>query len=45
MQIFFIFLFKFGTQAADESQEVVLRIRIRMFFGLLDPDPSLIKQK
>jgi hypothetical protein len=23
----------------------VLRIRIRLFLGLLDPDPSIIKQK
>jgi|688.fasta_scaffold898577_1 hypothetical protein len=45
MQIFFIFLFKYGTLAADESQEALLRIRIRMFFGLLDTDPSIIKQK
>ncbi len=25
--------------------EVVLRIQIRMFLGLADPDPSIIKQK
>jgi hypothetical protein len=33
------------TTAWSYYFEAVLRIRIRMFLGILDPDPSIIMQK